>query len=518
MSSVVNKSSTRFVPKIASRGQRTVGLTTHRASFSSSQRPLSLASTERIDSRREQQYGTVVHEKFDNGEDLHSSSSTNLANSSIGLPDAAESVATKEDEQGLHQRTAETVLADAVIGSKTQTPPIAMQRLSSLSQTPSFVPRNPTNNLDSVGNESSLSNRISKVKPRDGPLATGNEKKDSQEILGRLRPIKAMKPTRYDDTGREIIEPEDLLKLGRGRTASESSLEDKAINVETFTMATLCHDIPIGQTNEDYLRFENARISRKRRRARVHKAKLMMKGLYEPRKPELRDELKQLYQEYKEEREERFGRSKDPAQAQLRAMDADAEAQQVVRLHRGKDGAIVLDSESQRFDRHINNKADSVNTNAQEIDKFSTVINSYSFSAKERPERWTDDETNMFFSALSVWGTDFNLIAHMFPSRTRHQIKTKFKYEERKNSAKVQMYLVHRRKVNIKEYAKISGTDIVDVDRMEDELARIRSEHHRQLKLEEEMKQQAFEEDANRQRLADNALIAKREQVKHEKR
>ena len=36
-----------------------------------------------------------------------------------------------------------------------------------------------------------------------------------------------------------------------------------------------------------------------------------------------------------------------------------------------------------------------------------------------------------FFSRLMQYGTDFTLIAQLFPSRTRKQIKSKFKNEER---------------------------------------------------------------------------------------
>lgn len=45
------------------------------------------------------------------------------------------------------------------------------------------------------------------------------------------------------------------------------------------------------------------------------------------------------------------------------------------------------------------------------------------------------------WQALSQWGTDFALIANMFPTRNRRQIKLKFKQEERRNPARVNQAL-----------------------------------------------------------------------------
>ncbi len=39
--------------------------------------------------------------------------------------------------------------------------------------------------------------------------------------------------------------------------------------------------------------------------------------------------------------------------------------------------------------------------------------------------RWTEEETGLFFHALSAFGTDFDLIARLFPTRTRSQVKVR---------------------------------------------------------------------------------------------
>ncbi|XP_006824662.1 uncharacterized protein LOC102810121, partial [Saccoglossus kowalevskii] len=56
-----------------------------------------------------------------------------------------------------------------------------------------------------------------------------------------------------------------------------------------------------------------------------------------------------------------------------------------------------------------------------------------SFKKKTHTSAWTDRETNKFYKALSTVGTDFTLINAILPNRTRHEIKNKFKKEERIN-------------------------------------------------------------------------------------
>lgn len=311
-----------------------------------------------------------------------------------------------------------------------------------------------------------------------------------------------------------IIEPEDLPLLKR---QPQEIIEDtgekdengepitrkvqRVINVETFTMAELCQDIPVGQQNEDFDAYEEARMSRKRYRAQILKAKQMFRGKYDPKRPEEREELENLYLDWRAERDERFGKVKEEAQERLQAMDAEQKAQQdaaVPQLERNADGTIQL--RTSQIDRHEHNMANSENRKETvELKKYANVINSYSFSSKERPERWSAEETDIFYQALSAWGTDFNLIAHMFPNRSRHQIKTKFKYEERRNPALVQMYLVHRRRVNAQDYERISGVGIQDIQSFEEDLKRVREEHERQMSETETMKRRAQEEDKRRQ-------------------
>jgi len=84
-------------------------------------------------------------------------------------------------------------------------------------------------------------------------------------------------------------------------------------------------------------------------------------------------------------------------------------------------------------------------------DHFDTVyegngrkITSSSYTNRRPAERWSNEETYRFYQALRQCGTDFTMITTLFPSRTRRQIKAKFKKEERERHALVDQALDHR--------------------------------------------------------------------------
>lgn len=59
-----------------------------------------------------------------------------------------------------------------------------------------------------------------------------------------------------------------------------------------------------------------------------------------------------------------------------------------------------------------------------------------------KSDRWGEDETNRFYDALRMFGTDFFIISKMFPGKTRRHIKKKFVREERADPERVNKALV----------------------------------------------------------------------------
>lgn len=89
-----------------------------------------------------------------------------------------------------------------------------------------------------------------------------------------------------------------------------------------------------------------------------------------------------------------------------------------------------------------------------EEDKFSHMVNSGSYAKKpRRNERWTTEETELFYKSLSQWGTDFEIIAakSFLSTKTRDQIKNKYKKERKNNPVRVNNALDTRIPVAIEE-------------------------------------------------------------------
>lgn len=473
MSSVVNKSSTRFVPKAAGRGPG------------------------RGKPRRLSSLGSTFNASMQ-GEDQQSSSIPSRPTISSQEPSNDDTTIEKGKSEPKRRRIS-TLEEESEVSSGDHLHSTTQLDTSGLQET-NVQPEN----------KNAHENEPASRQPEETKTKSSSEVDSAKSQNAKRKP----RTLRRDSDQNLIVEPEDLPLLRRQphEIIEETGEKDekgnpisrkvqRVINVETFTLAELCQDIPVGEQNEDFNAYEEARMSRKRYRARILKAKQMFRGKYDPKRPEEREELESLYLGWRSERDERFGKVKEEAQEQLQAMDQENQSQQyaaVPQLERGADGTIQL--RTSQINRHEHNMANSENPKETvELRKYANVINSYSFSSKERPERWSAEETEIFYQALSAWGTDFNLIAHMFPNRSRHQIKTKFKYEERRNPTLVQMYLVHRRRVSAKDYERISGVGIQDIRSFEEDLKLVREEHERNLLETEQMKNRAQQEDKQRQ-------------------
>lgn len=73
------------------------------------------------------------------------------------------------------------------------------------------------------------------------------------------------------------------------------------------------------------------------------------------------------------------------------------------------------------------------------------------FKKKEKPMHLTGVRIIRFLKfligqAVRQFGTDFAMIQQLFPGKTRHQVKLKYKAEERKHPLQVADALIHRSK------------------------------------------------------------------------
>ncbi|KAF6831522.1 myb-like DNA-binding domain-containing protein [Colletotrichum plurivorum] len=116
------------------------------------------------------------------------------------------------------------------------------------------------------------------------------------------------------------------------------------------------------------------------------------------------------------------------------------------------DGQIVVDQNSLALDRHAIADANAEDMLEIEENDFTslTTQNSYRTGSKLKgPNVWTEEETELFYRGLRMFGTDFQMISGMFPGKNRRHVKMKFNREERHAPARIDAALVGKKELQI---------------------------------------------------------------------
>ncbi|KAG0226917.1 Transcription factor TFIIIB component B [Actinomortierella wolfii] len=162
------------------------------------------------------------------------------------------------------------------------------------------------------------------------------------------------------------------------------------------------------------------------------------------------------------------------------------------------DGKMVLDEESLQIDHaDLEEPQDEGPMEYVEESASTTYINSSSYSSKNRAEKWTPRETELFYEALSQWGTDFGIIQKLFPKKSRIAVRNKFKREDRINKARVEAALTNKTPIDLEQYSQMTATTfsnmteeeiLKNIQKEEEEKAQqlIKSEEGQELEEEQE--------------------------------
>ncbi|GMJ12166.1 hypothetical protein HRI_004885800 [Hibiscus trionum] len=98
--------------------------------------------------------------------------------------------------------------------------------------------------------------------------------------------------------------------------------------------------------------------------------------------------------------------------------------------------------------------------------KSTSYFNYQTHMDKTPRVRWSKQDTELFYGAIRQFGPDFSLIEQLFPGRNRHQIKLKFKNEERRSPFKLSEALASRANDHsyfekvIEQLRQVSGADL----------------------------------------------------------
>ncbi|KIL71698.1 hypothetical protein M378DRAFT_183062 [Amanita muscaria Koide BX008] len=128
-----------------------------------------------------------------------------------------------------------------------------------------------------------------------------------------------------------------------------------------------------------------------------------------------------------------------------------------VQVRIGPNGETIVDEESLVVDRsEVENTQDYTHIVESDMTKF---VNSATYSKRFRGSRWSAEETERFFDALSQHGENYELIAYILPGRDRKSCKNKFKVEDRKNPARINYCLNNRVPVDMQTLSRMTGRD-----------------------------------------------------------
>ncbi|KAM5191803.1 transcription factor TFIIIB component B'' homolog [Mantella aurantiaca] len=146
------------------------------------------------------------------------------------------------------------------------------------------------------------------------------------------------------------------------------------------------------------------------------------------------------------------------------------------RVKVAEDGSIILDEESLTVEVS-RGKAPIVEGNDPIFERGSTTTYS-SFRKSTYSKPWSEEETNMFYLAISMVGTDFSMIGQLFPHRERIEIKNKFKREERANSWRIDKAFKERMSFDL-EFFSIRLERALEAAKKKRMMPRVRQTHEK---------------------------------------
>ncbi|KAJ4485880.1 hypothetical protein J3R30DRAFT_3442662 [Lentinula aciculospora] len=130
-----------------------------------------------------------------------------------------------------------------------------------------------------------------------------------------------------------------------------------------------------------------------------------------------------------------------------------------VQVRIGPNGETIIDEESLVVDRADDAENEtSEYTHVIESDR-SKFINSSTYGTKLRGTRWSVEETELFYEALSQYGENYELISYVLPGRDRKSCKNKFRAEDKKNPARINFSLNNSVPVDIATLSRMTGRD-----------------------------------------------------------
>lgn len=272
------------------------------------------------------------------------------------------------------------------------------------------------------------------------------------------------------------------------------------IDENNFTLAELCKKtLPIGEVSDNFERSITA-----------YKAKLQKRKEMRELRQKARSEFKSLQELNKEDEELEKQRRKEAQEKLMNTEVPEERFNQTMKLKLNADGTIAVDEESTVVDRHKNASLEHAQKKKVDENPFNNLFNNASYGKNSYTDPWTPDEMVKYYKALSMWGTDFNLISQLFPYRTRRQVKAKFVNEERKNPLMIELALRSKLPADFEQYCRDIRKNIPTLEEFDEKIKSLQNEHQLHIKELEAAKQTAKIEDQDNEKEFENKNLNNR--------
>ncbi|CCF59745.1 hypothetical protein KAFR_0H03350 [Kazachstania africana CBS 2517] len=530
MSSVVNKSGTRFAPKVRQRRTATAS-------------PVPLL-TQRLPAKTnviEDKPSDVEKSNSDREDDMHDREDRALVrgNEEDAKVSISMDVSPVEKPSTLSRDELFTFLDTSTQRSKPHVVQARSSRLNSLTHhllgtidaKPVFKPSYnemtvpPTRRLSTISNGNRNPNTLPRririnslldnASPNDDTLRSIKKRRKSSasrrkststhrlSVVSKIKRDPALDTDGIYDRNGNVHDPfkirsiKDLPKKIEEKDSSRYTIDESI-----FTMADLCKPtLPIGEISDNFERANQATRSklekRKKRRELRQKAREDFKSLQALNK----EEDERLKQERKEAAEKFLNRDVPEYQET---------PTQGIKLKLNPDGQINVDEESTVVDRHKNASLENAHKEKVDENPFENLYNYGTYGKGSYTDPWKTEELIKFYKALSMWGTDFNVISQLFPYRTRRQIKSKFISEEKKHPVMVELALRSKLPPDFVQYCTDIKKEIGTVDDFNKKIEELQINHENNLKELERAKENAKLEDIKTQNELENSPINKK--------
>lgn len=140
------------------------------------------------------------------------------------------------------------------------------------------------------------------------------------------------------------------------------------------------------------------------------------------------------------------------------------------------DGNIVLDEATVRHDATAQAIQAAETGAVEDVNDLTTQLNRTTWINNNRrdpvdrvplwkwkSDPWTEEETDRFYDALTMFGSDFFIISKMFPGKNRRMIKAKFNREEKLDAKRVDDALMGKSTTktwDLEHYSRETGRDM----------------------------------------------------------